>query len=348
MNERRHSRLGHAAILLLIALAAPLLATPRQDRPSDRRDPDRRSDSALDVRPVDPLPDATSWISLDVAPDGRSLVFELSGNLYSLPIAGGTATRITSGIRSDSQPRFSPDGSRIVFLSDRGDGGNIWIARRDGSDARPLTTGTDTHYLSPEWTPDGQFIIVSRSGGVGGSELWLYRVDGTGGASLARADGPRQINPLGPAFGKDPRLVYYTERAIPPRGRDESSFGWQLSMYDRETGENFRMSDERGNALRPVLSPDGHWLVYATRWDAQTGLRVRNLRSGDDAWLIYPVATNDQEFPSTRDLMPGSSFTPDSKALITAFGGVIWRVEVPSGEATAIPFTTRTPAADRR
>ena len=119
------------------------------------------------------------------------------------------------------------------------------------------------------------------------------------------------------------------------------NFRWQLGVYDRQTGENFRMSDELGSAMRPVLSPDGRWLVYATRWDAQTGLRVRDLKSGDDSWLIYPVTRDDQESASTRDLMPGSSFTPDSKALITSFDGSIWRVDVPSGEATKIPFTAQ-------
>src|SRR6185436_2250933 len=174
----------------------------------------------------DVAPDASAWISLDVAPDGRSLVFELLGDLYSLPIAGGTATRITPGLEADSQPRFSPDGTRLVFLSDRGGGENIWIAKRDGTDARPLTTGAGTLYWSPEWTPDGKYIIVSRSGGAGGSELWLYGVDGTGGVSLAAADGPRHINPLGPAFGRDGRFVYYAERSVPP-WRGETSVQWQ-------------------------------------------------------------------------------------------------------------------------
>ena len=146
---------------------------------------------------------------------------------------------------------------------------------------------------------------------------------------------------MGAAFGKDDRFVYYTERTAAGSVYNQMNFRWQLGVYDRQTGENFRMSDELGSAMRPVLSPDGRWLVYATRWDAQTGLRVRDLKSGDDSWLIYPVTRDDQESASTRDLMPGSSFTPDSKALITSFDGGIWRVDVPSGEATRIPFTAR-------
>ena len=268
-----------------MTLALPVHSSTPQDRRDDRKEAERKKD-AIGAHAADAAADAASWISLDVAPDGRSLVFELLGDLYSLPIAGGTATRISPGLESDSQPRFSPDGARIVFLSNRGGSENIWIAKRDGTEPRPLTTGDETQYWSPEWTPDGKDIIVSRSGGPGGSELWPYGVDGAGGVSLASADGHRQINPLGPAFGRDGRFVYYTERSVTAPVPSEASFRWQLSMYDRKTGENLRMSDERGSAMRPVLSPDGHWLVYASRWESQTGLRIRDLKTGDDAWLI--------------------------------------------------------------
>src|SRR2546423_3984119 len=91
--------------------------------------------------------------------------------------------------------------------------------------------------------------------------------------------------------------------------------------------------------MRPGLSPDGQWLVYATRHDAETGLRLRNLSSGDERWVVCPVQRDDQESRFTRDLMPGSSFTPDSKALGGSYGGKLWRVAVPSGQAAPIPFT---------
>ena len=57
-----------------------------------------------------------SWLSVDVHPDGDRLVFGLLGDLYTLPIEGGAATRITSGMAFDSQPRYGPDGDRIVAL----------------------------------------------------------------------------------------------------------------------------------------------------------------------------------------------------------------------------------------
>ena len=346
--DRSRSR-GPGRLQLTLALVIGLCLLPgpvrfsAQEKQEEGGDKKEKKDLPLDSdRAVDFETSEGSWISLDVAPDGRAIVFELIGDLYTLPMSGGTATRIVAGMNFDSQPRYSPDGSKIVFLSDRSGDENIWIANQDGTDPRPLTKGKNTRYWSPEWTPDGKYIVVSRSGtATTGTQLWLYHVDGGNGVNLTGSEERRQLNPLGAAFGKDDRFVYYTERTAAGSVYNQMNFRWQLGVYDRQTGENFRMSDELGSAMRPVLSPDGRWLVYATRWDAQTGLRVRDLRSGDDSWLIYPVTRDDQESASTRDLMPGSSFTPDSKALITSFDGGIWRVDVPSGEATKIPFTAR-------
>ena len=59
--------------------------------------------------------DEGSWMSIDITADGQSLVFDLLGDLYTLPVTGGEATRITSGLGFDSQPVISPDGRRIAF-----------------------------------------------------------------------------------------------------------------------------------------------------------------------------------------------------------------------------------------
>ncbi|MFM8909104.1 MAG: TolB family protein, partial [Gemmatimonadota bacterium] len=123
-----------------------------------------------------------TWISLDVSPDGQTIVFDLLGDLYTLPITGGKATRLTSGMAYDVQPRFSPDGKRIVFVSDRSGGDNLWILSLDGKDTLQLTKGNTNLYLSPEWTPDGKYVVASRSGGLGGAaKLWMYHVEGGSG-----------------------------------------------------------------------------------------------------------------------------------------------------------------------
>ncbi|MCI0657190.1 MAG: hypothetical protein L0170_08985, partial [Acidobacteria bacterium] len=84
-----------------------------------------------------------TWISVDVAPDGKTILFDLVGDLYRIPLAGGKATRITSGPAYDYAPRISPDGKTIVFCSDRGGNMNLWLMNPDGSNPRPLTEEKD-------------------------------------------------------------------------------------------------------------------------------------------------------------------------------------------------------------
>lgn len=290
-----------------------------------------------------------TWLSLDVAPDGRTIVLELMGDIYTLPIGGGQARPLTHGPAFDSQPRWSPDGRRIVFLSDRDGSENVWTMDPDGSHLAQVSKGDKSLYASPAWTPDGNYIVVSRTNAPIGSnyELWLFHKDGGPGISLTKDDkgqGARgsgrgtNINSLGPAFGKDGRYIWYA--------RKRGGFGynidisqWQLAIFDRQNGKIFPQTDIYGSAMRPVLSSDGHWLVYAVRHDGETGLRLRDLTSGDERWLRYPVQRDDQESRFTRDLMPGSSFTPDNRAFVTAWGGKLWRVELATGEATEIPFS---------
>ena len=280
-----------------------------------------------------------SWISLDVSPDGKTIVFDLLGDLYTMPIEGGKATRLTSGMPMDVQPRFSPDGKRVVFVSDRSGGDNLWIMSLDRKDTVQLTKGNDNLYTSPEFTPDGKYVVVAKSGGLGGAaKLWIYHVDGGTGAALVRE--PAALKVTGPTVSREAggRYVWYSRRqgdwqynAIFPQ--------YQLAVYDRETGTNTVMSSRYGSAFRPQLSHDGKWLVYGTRFETNTGLRIRNIATGVEDWLAYPVQRDDQESRSPLDVLPGYAFTPDDKSVVVSYGGEIWRVPVDKTAAVKIPFT---------
>ena len=103
-----------------------------------------------------------SWMSLDVSPDGETIAFDLLGDIYLLPINGGKAKAINSGLAWSVQPRFSPDGSEIAFISDAGGGDNIWIMQADGSDARQLTNEDFRLLNNPYWSPDGQYSAARK------------------------------------------------------------------------------------------------------------------------------------------------------------------------------------------
>ena len=303
--------------------------------------------------------DEGTWMSLDVSPDGATIVFDLLGDLYTLSVAGGQATRIIGDMSFESQPRFSPDGRTIAFLSDRSGVENLWLADADGTDPRAVTTDGLTKagpqaMSSPAWTPDGEYIVVSKVRPPERTHaLFMFHQDGGSGVRIGSEPpppssggaGPRPQPPnrLGAAASADGRFIYYTER--------NGSFSynaqfplWQVIRFDRQTGETATITNAQGSAMRPVLSPDGTQLVYATRFETHTGLRVRDLETGDERWLIYPVTRDDQESRASRDTMPGYAFLPDGRALIVPIAGKIARVDFETGRAEPIPFTAQVAA----
>ena len=280
-----------------------------------------------------------TWISLDVSPDGQHIVFDMLGDIYTMPIAGGKATALTHGMAFDAQPRYSPDGKKIVFVSDRSGGENLWLMGADGKDTTALTTGNINQYISPVWSPDGKYIVTSRSGGTfGTAKLYMYHVDGGKGVQLTSnpATAPtRKL--LGAAFGKDPRYIWYAART---GDWQYNSIGaqYQLYVFDRENGRTSQMSTREGSAFRPAVSPDGQYLVYASRFETKTGLRIRNLQTQQEDWLAFPVQRDEIESRAPMDAYPGYAFMPDSKSIVVSYGGEIWRVTVDKSAATKIPF----------
>jgi len=299
--------------------------------------------------------DEGTWLSLDVSPDGKTIAFDLLGDLYALPIEGGKATRITSGQAFDGQPHWSPDGKTIVFTSDRTGTDNLWLVNANGTGARALTREDGRTFISPTWTPDGKYVVVSRNGAGAGYNLFMYHKDGGTGLQLTTSPaaapaaggggggggggGFTPQNFVGPAFGNDSRFIYSAVRTAAGGGYNQTSLNWQIGVYDRRTGKTFVRTQAVGSGMRPELSPDGKWLVYATRKDSLTALRLRELATGDERWLAPNVQRDDQESRYSRDLMPPFAFTPDSKAIVIAHHGKIWRIGVPDGAQTMIPFS---------
>ena len=306
----------------------------------------------LPLTPTTPLKfttDEGTWLSLDLSPDGRTIVFELLGDLYTLPVEGGKATRITSGQPFDAQPHYSPDGRSIVFVSDRSQSDNLWIVDADGTHPRALTRETAQRFQSPTFTPDGKYVVVSR-----GNDLYMYYASGAAGGLRLTGDsaaGGRGAAPgggrggappnvfLGPTVTKDGRYIYTAMRNSTGGGYNQTSLGWQIGVFDRETGRIFTKTNAVGSGMRPELSPDGKWLAYATRNNADESLILRDLESGDERLLLPKIQRDDQESRANRDLLPTYAFTPDSKSIVIAHHGHFWRANVADGKEAMIPFT---------
>src|SRR5687767_5220739 len=130
-----------STLVLLASLTLPRCALAQRAAGGPNA-PGRSGSDTLSLatpRPFKFTTDEGTWMSVDVSPDGRTLVFDLLGDLYTLPIAGGKAVRITSGQAFDAMPRFSPDGKHLAFVSDRNGSSNLWISNADGSRPRQLS-----------------------------------------------------------------------------------------------------------------------------------------------------------------------------------------------------------------
>ncbi|MBW3535569.1 MAG: amidohydrolase family protein, partial [Gemmatimonadetes bacterium] len=272
-----------------------------------------------------------SWMSVDVSPDGATVVFDLLGDLYTVPLEGGQARPLTRGMAFDAMPRFSPDGTRVLFVSDRSGDENLWIVSTDLADTVQVTRGEDESYLSPEFTPDGSYVVATK-----GSKLHLWHVEGGSGVQLVEE--PENLRTVGAAFGDDDRYVWFGGRVAQGSLYNNGLDLYDLYVYDRDTGEVARRSSRWGGAFRPTLSPDGRWLVYASRHVADTGLRLRDLETGEERWLAYPVQRDDQESGASRDAYPGMAFTPDSREVVAFYGGGLWRIPVDGSAPTRIAF----------
>ena len=339
--------LARAVILALTCLLLPRAGgdalhaqDPEGEAPADTAQDGPDDDDPLPLeaaRNVRFTTDEGSWISLDVSPDGSTIVFDLLGDLYTIPIEGGAALPLTSGMAFDEQPRYSPDGTKVLFVSDRSGGENLWTIDLATGDTTQVTKGNDHNYMSPEWTPDGQYVLASRGESrLGVVQLWMGHIDGGGGQTLLGE--PDNLKSAGAAVTPDGRRIWFARR------QDSWDYNaalpqYQLAYYDRETGETFGRTSRYGSGFRPTISPDGRWLVYGTRHDVHTGLRLRDLETGDETWLAYPVQRDDQESIADRDVLPGMAFTPDSREVVVSYGGKIWRVPVDGSPPSAVPFT---------
>ena len=275
-----------------------------------------------------------SWMSVDVNPDGTTIAFDMMGDIYTIPIAGGIATPVTKGIAFESHPRFSPDGTKILFTSDRSGSDNIWYIDRIKEDTIQLTKERTEDFPAAVWTSDGEYIVASK--GRRFPKLFLYHKDGGGGTALI--DQPANLKTIDPFTDPNGRYIYFSMRTGAWNYNAQLP-QYQIGVYDRENAKMSSITSKYGSAFTPTLSKDGNWLVYGTRYEDKTGLIIRNLKTGDERWLAYPVQRDEQESIAPLGVLPAMAFTPDSKFLIASYGGKLWKINIADNKAVEIPFT---------
>ena len=301
----------------------------------------------LEMREVPIDVEEGTWMSLDVSPDGRTLAFDLLGDVYTLPIAGGEATAVAAGMAWEMQPRFSPDGSRIAFTSDRGGGDTIWVMNADGSDKRQVTRESFRLLNNPTWSADGRYLAARKhfttERSLGTGEIWLYHVAGGDGVKLVERPGESHQKELGePIFSADGRYVYYTRDVTPgptfQYAQDSNTDLFRIERYEMVTGEIETAVSGYGGSVRPAPSPDGRHIAFVRRERARSKLYLKDLVSGVERKLYDDLDQDLQEVWGVHGLYPNMDWTPDSRSIVFWAGGRIRSLDVASGETRVIPF----------
>lgn len=216
-------------------------------------------------------------------PDGRV-------RLYTIDLANGRITPLgAGGTWDDEQPRWSPDGRRVAFKSNRGGSYNLYVMNADGSHVTRLTNhGANDH--DPTWLPDGQSMVFSseRDRGIGRNDLYrLWLNDGR----VERLTTFFEGYAIMPAISPDGNWVAFVAQTFPQAG----SFAYQVHVLELATLMTWPF-DMTAPGCWPNWSPDGQSIAHVWLGTEPTRIQVVNsfgespqALPGDDArWHYYP------------------------------------------------------------
>ncbi|MGB7373876.1 amidohydrolase family protein [Pontixanthobacter sp.] len=338
-----------ASVLFAATLASsPANAQAAAEEEADNAPWDVNAPTGANIRQVPITVEEGSWIDVDVSPDGRLIAFSLLGDIYTMPIAGGTPTRIAEGMAWEVQPRFSPDGSQIAFTSDRGGGDNIWLMNADGSDMRQVTKESFRLMHQATWSPDGRFLAAKKhfttGRSLGTGEIWLYHVSGGGGVKLVERPNETHQKELGePIYAPDGSAIYYTRNTTPgpvfEYAQDSLQGIFDIERYDLTTGDVTTAVSGFGGAVRPAPSPDGTKIAFVRREQDKSRLFVKDIASGIETKVYNDLDKDVQETWAVTGVYPNMDWTPDSRSIVFWAGGKIRRVNFDGTGAAIIPFS---------
>ena len=286
-----------------------------------------------------------TWMNLDVSPDGKTIVFDMLGDIYTMPIQGGNAKAIRTGIAFEVQPRFSPDGKYISFTSDAGGGDNIWIMNTQGKEAKQITKESFRLLNNAVWTPDSKYLIARKhftsSRSLGAGELWQYHITGGSGIQVVKKKNDQQdINE--PWVSSDAKHLYYSEDMYSggffQYNKDPNKQIYAIKRYNLISGERQTITGGPGGAARPTVSPDGAMLAFVRRVGEKTVLYIHDLETGQEFPIYDGLNKDQQEAWAIFGVYPNFDWLPNNKELIIWSGGSFQRINTETLAVTPINF----------
>ena len=289
--------------------------------------------------------DEGTWMNLDISPDGETIVFDMLGDIYTMPITGGKATALRTGLAYEVQPRYSPDGTYISFTSDAEGGNNIWVMTADGTNAKAITKEKFRLLNNAVWTPDGKSLVARKhytsQRSVGAGEMWQYPLVGSAGLQITKRKNDQQdVND--PSISPDGRYLYYAEDMYPggffQYNKDPNSQIYVIKQYDFTTGKTKTITGGPGGAARPIISRDGKNLAFVKRIREQTVLYIHDLATGEEKPIYFDLDKDQQEAWAVFGVYPYFSWMPNNRDLVFWSAGKIHSINIDSKVIKNIPF----------
>ncbi|MGE5836694.1 MAG: amidohydrolase family protein [Acidobacteriota bacterium] len=274
-------------------------------------------------------------LAFDVSPDGRTIVFDLLGQLWEMPREGGDARPLTNAVADvaeDLDPCYSPDGKRIVFRGERRGRIGLWLLEPGGAPLQ-LTQleDPDSYEGGVSWSPDGRSIVFTRrlppdkSAPRGRTRLMSIDLATRESRELPIPDA------VGPRF-RDPAWEPGGKRVAVVAALAGSPSGGRLWLVEAGTARATPVTPEGTDAIAPAFSPDGRRLAFFAPGAAR---RTQVWVMPVDSAGATPVRLTDHaDVAATR-----VRWTPDGSHVIYSADGRLWSAPVEGGAPAEIPVT---------
>jgi len=289
--------------------------------------------SGQSASPVDPGAAKPYFTEPAISPDRSEIAFSSGGDLWAVGATGGDARLLVSHAANESNPRYSPDGTTLAFVSDRTGGGDIYVLTLATGDVRRLTF-VDGGELLDGWSADGQWIYFSSSSGeIAGSDI--YRVRASGGMPMA-VSADRFTNEFAAAASPDGQSIAFSARGNGPgqwwrNGHSHLDESEIWLMRGLSTGAYEMVVDRGSKNYWPMWSADGRNLYFMSD------------RSGSENIWMQPLSGKPPkqltQFRGGRVVWP--TISGDGRTIVFERNFGIWSLDVASGRATEVPIRRR-------
>jgi Tol biopolymer transport system component len=287
-----------------------------------------------------------TWMSVDVSPDGATLAFDLLGDIYTLPAAGGDARRVHGGPAMQIFPSFSADGSQLLYQSDASGFDNAWISNVDGSNARQITHDAANMLGAPTWGPQDESIAVVQAYAtfplMKASEIRLFDLHGGSGAVLVEMPA-NQRDVQEPSFTPDGRFVYYTQRITEPNIYiNPDQLNYVIKRRELASGATEDLLGGWGGATSPQVSHDGKKVAFVRRVREKTVLFVYDVAARTQVPVFDELDRDLQaDFVQQNAYYPRFDWFPDNRYIAIWGKGRLYKVDTQTSTASEIPFRVR-------